>query len=191
VLDSLRRASQQILTVGRVTRRVPLRNDDPRGDPRHHELRRQRQVPGIKRIDHVVPGDDVEGRVEHVGARAELVTSRDTDVHRDRPGESVAEVEDAGDPAAVGEQVLAVEVGVNDLRRRLGQDRADYGVEPVDTVREPRSQPTARNPGRDVGAKRPLDVRQHAAGRQFVEQRPEPPQVLQVPQMGPLRPRVA
>ena len=139
----------------------------------------------------MVPGDDVEGRGEQFGSRAELVAGRDADVHRDRPGEGIAEVEDAGDPAAVGEQVLAVEVAVDDLRRRFGQDRADHGVEPVDAAREPRPQPAGRDPGRDVGGKRPLDVRQQAAGRQFVEQRPEPPQVLEVPQVGPPRSRVA
>ena len=175
--------------VGGVTHGVPLRHDDPRGDPRHDELGGQGQVSGAERVDRVVSGDDVQRGGEGAGAGAELVAGGDADVHGDRAGEGIAEVQDAGDPAAVGEQVIAVEVGMDDLRRRHGQHRADHGVEPVEAVLKCGTQPARRNAAAIAGGLR--DLRQQAAAWQLVEQRPELPEVLQVPQVGPPRARVA
>lgn len=67
VADGLGRAAQQVYPVGGLAQRVPLRDDDPGGDPGDEELRRQVQVGGAERVDGVVPGDDVEGRVSRPG----------------------------------------------------------------------------------------------------------------------------
>ena len=117
------------------------------GDPCHGELGCQGEVGGAEGGDGVVPGDEVSGGREDVGCGAELVAGGDADVHGDRPGEGVAEVEDAGDPPAVGEQVLAVEVGVDDLYRCLREPWPDVVVEPVQAVGERGAQPARRDGG--------------------------------------------
>src|SRR6185312_6649879 len=110
VLDGLRCPSQQVPAVGGLTHGVVLRDDDPRRGPRDDELGGEGQIGGAERVGRVVGGDDVERRGEQAGAGAELVARGDADVHGDGAVEGVAEVEDAGDLAAVREQVVAVEV---------------------------------------------------------------------------------
>ena len=70
---------------------------------------------------------------------------------------------------------------MNDLRRRARQRRTHHRVEPVEAVNERRAHASGHKLAQPVRGKRPADGRQHATLRQLIEQRPQRPEVLQVP----------
>ena len=116
---------EDVVDVVRVQLGAPGGDEERLGHPRGGELGHEPKLGSGERPDRVVGGDDLDERVERVGAAEGLVGGGDRRVDHRSGSDEVAEVDDAGDALRVvpaDEDIAGVDVAVDRRRETKPSD---------------------------------------------------------------------